>query len=144
MSNDRLKSQINKIAEEIKGDDENFSIPLFQSGDDLIIPETDAQNWGAKGGIGKSYGGAEAEEDAVPEDEDDDDDDEQSDKKDVGEDDDDVHKIELPPMENEVKGDSDKKDRKAKIGSKVKIKSTGGEGIVTGKNPDGTFKVEKI
>ena len=36
-----LKQKVKDIASEIKGEDENFEITLFQSGDILEIPPTD-------------------------------------------------------------------------------------------------------
>ena len=48
-----LKQRVKDLASEIKGEDENFEITLFQSGDELEIPPTDNFE-GKSGGTGPS------------------------------------------------------------------------------------------
>jgi hypothetical protein len=150
-----IKEKVDKALKEVRSEDESFDFKIFESGDDLLIPETSSDG-GEGGGDGISYtvkgggskggsggggrdvgsggdGGADVNEDEEPKL------DKEGDGKGGkdGEDGNGEHKD----------GDGDGKGgdrKKIKVGDKVRVKATGREGIVTRVNEDGTYEVSDM
>ena len=150
-----LKQKVKDIASEIKGQDENFEITLFQSGDELEIPPTDNFE-GKSGGTGKAnvigqpqqggsgggddtdiHGGEGGDEDPPD--------------INLGPDGPDGPGGDGPEGPEGPGGDDgpegpggDDPQTRIKVGDRVRNKTTGGEGIVTAINDDGTYRVGSV
>jgi len=156
-----IKEKVEIALQEVRKEDELFDFKIFESNDFLIIPET-SNSEGESGGSGNSYtvnggggigygegggkdfgeggdgegeGGKEHKpeiekegKDSGDSDGDDDDGDDDDGDDDDGDDDD---------------GDDDD-EQKIKVGDKVRVKSTGKEGVISVVNPDGTYDVSEL
>jgi hypothetical protein len=138
-----FKKQVQDIAEKLKGEYEKSSdITLFQSGDELLVPETTAFEGESDAG-GNAYvprkpkgnqEGGEIDDTGATFDEP------------IGGD----NPLDLPPIDEPHSGGGSKSgggkgkgENKITVGSKVKVKSSGKTGIVTRVNPDGTYTVSE-
>jgi len=136
------KEKVAKALAEVKKGNEDFEFTIFESGDFLKLLETTNTQQGDSPKQDEDGDEQPEPDENEPEIEDEPDPDEDDDAKSKGKKDKDKDK------DDDDKKDDDKDDKKKKpknrelrVGDKVRVKSTGREGVITQINDDGTYVV---